>query len=183
MVDRAESLAPTSLRYLMVKGPAELNQLQVGKLPEGARCVMQDSMSAFSAYAMGGPGDQEWVLVKQPLENPMPFGNGINPTGNAVQASDKASLWVRWPQIFSVNLNGTNQVQIDDVVTQVNASFQTVTNIWAAYNRVGLGNSPGHVVIVGGAGVSTAQSIFVSSSDASDNGVLRVYVWPLLGQR
>lgn len=186
MVDRAESLAPVELRYLMVKGLAGLAQVDASKLPEGARAVMQDSYSvgAFPAFASGAPGNWEFIFTRQELPQAMTFtpnaeGASINASGNALLAKG-GGIWVRNPQLFRVQLNGNAPVLVDNVVNQVGGSSVNNNDVMASIVRNAAGASPGHVTMLSSI---PAGRFTVTSSDASDNGTINILLWAWFQQR
>lgn len=172
MVDRAESLAPPTLRYQVVQNLAQLAQVEAALLPEGARSIVQASYSTFSAFSQGAPGNREFVFTRQALPAAMTFtyasaaGAAVNASGNALLAKG-GGIWVAAPQIFRVTLNGVTPVVVAAVVNQVGSSSASAANVWSSIIRNVAGTTNGHVTVTAG-----TLTMNVVSDQAQDNGVV-----------
>lgn len=189
MTTRNDSLAPPILRYLLFRNVADLAQFPSEKLPEGARAVVEGAIQGSNAFAAPSQGNQEFVFTRIPSLGPLAFGfnaqDGVFDTtgGNAIQTRD--GMWIRWPQLRLVALNGTTPVVVTNIANQLGtaAGGTTFSNIWAHFSRRVAGTANGHVVITAGITDNTATEVTLVSDEANDNGSGVLSVYPLIRQR
>lgn len=171
MVDRTETIAPADLRFILVKNVAGLAQLDDAKLPDGARAIVLDEDPA--AGAPNGSGAREFVYTRlAPPDSPaLTFAeaNGAfgTPTRNAYLAKSGA-LWIQWPQIYLVTLNGTTPVTVSDVITIVGGTGPSGL-AQLNWRRSGVTTSAGTVLFTPG-----DNAFDVVSDDANDDGPILV---------
>lgn len=153
-----------SLRYIMVDTVQDLLTLGVGKLSEGARCIVrQPAGDEFH-------GNREYILTKQRTGS-ISFSNGRAPNDNVVLASGGDSLWVAQRQFGKVTLTGTSGVQVSNVFVTSRIASTSVANV--STRRISQGTSPGTILVSSG-----TTTLSFQSSDASDDGTILWALFP-----
>lgn len=181
MVDRASLLAPPDLRITLVENLQALAGLDTAKFPEGARASVYSGFNSFQAYGLGG-GNMEWLYTREQPKTPLTFAAGSTgiqqtPSGNCILAKD-GNLWIRVPGVYLVTLNGVTPVVLDDVANQLGTGLISASNVIAAHSRQSPGASTGHIVVTAGNAPGNENQLNVVSTDAGDNGQIRLLVWP-----
>lgn len=169
-MDPAQQLAPADLRYKIVKNVAALAQLDDGRLPDGARIIVQDVDSG--AGASNNSGMREFIFTRRPLTAALTFSevNGAlsTATRNAYQ-SKSGYLYVQYPQQYLIQLNAATPVVVADAVTTVGGAAVALSRL--LFRRTSVPTAAGTPLFTLG------DSTFSVVSQANDDGQILVSLW------
>lgn len=173
MSNELVSRAPADLRNLILRNVADLAQFEDDILPDGARAMVLEHDS--SAGASNASGMREFVYTRRalPTTPAMTFveSNGAlgTPTRNAYR-SKAGYLWVQWPQMYVIQLNGATPVAVADVVTIVGGSVSQ--NVRIFWRRMGVATAQGQPIFTM---TDNAMSVV---SQANDDSSILVSLYP-----
>lgn len=173
-MDRVQSLAPPDLRYKVVQNVAALAQLSDVGLPDGARAIVQEQ-NGFTTYSTG---QLQYVFTRlaAPASPALVFtlsggAQQIN-EGNAI-LSRSGYLWLRMPAYRIVQLNGTNTVDVNNIITNVGEAGSPISLTRITWRRLTVPTSAGVLLFT-----INDNQVQVVSDDANDDGQILMDLYP-----
>lgn len=152
---------PADLRLQIVQEPADLLVLDTNKLAEGARCLVQQN---------GTDQGREYIFTRKSTGT-ISFTDGLAAENNVASPAASDGLWVAAIQIFTITINGTTPVVVENLYCSPTAG--TPTDARLAWTRNAQGTAPGFL-----SAIVTDNDVTIVSSSGTDDSVLSVALFP-----